>query len=502
MDAKKILKKHDANRVLKALSYVAGFPLFVLCVFLGSIPFIDSTGYGSTQYYGVYVALAIWLVVTVIQLILALVCRNYTARAVITVLFVVAIMVGGSVYFDYWAENKINEAKISYVKDVYGLADDEEVNLDDYDSDSIKSFRYQINKYINFNGGGLASSFSSTLDEFKRVYNVGYGSSVKGGTNTDGSSYGPALEKDDGTLEYWFGETGNVYKENGLYADGYVFGVDSAMEILITYYETQNLYKAQGKDADEELEKAYTAAQASTEWKNYIKTDEYKAAYGKGGTADSYMITLDRLDTIVRALGSQLYENGIKDILDNTIVSSLLDGTGITAETFKNLSVEKVIELMNGFGLSFTEDQIMELLSGYSYYQVSNVKPLMYFIKDETLRTYAYARYFGETHGANVGSVLIPTKNDDGSLGNIGCITMSDSGLSADENAFSLSQCYLLKANKSYAPTLYPLFAARRYAYVFAGIIALMMVIFYYAKLKVYLTKKKLEVIAISGGRN
>ena len=177
---------------------------------------------------------------------------------------------------------------------------------------------------------------------------------------------------------------------------------------------------------------------------------------------------------------------------------------GLTKNDLKNLSLDKVLELVKGLGLDVSKDDIMALLAGYSNYEVSNVKPLMYFIEDETLRTYAYAKYFGQTHGANIGSVLIPTVTTDAkgvtTYGNVGKITMSASGLNYKENAFELKECYKLKALNSYVPKLYPLFAARRYAYIFAGIISLMYAIFYYSQMKVKLLGKKLEKMSTLGG--
>ena len=71
-----------------------------------------------------------------------------------------------------------------------------------------------------------------------------------------------------------------------------------------------------------------------------------------------------------------------------------------------------------------------------------------------------------------------------------------------EENGFTLEQLYELRAYNSYAPKLFPLFAARRYAYVFAGILALMLAIYYYAQMKSNVLKKKIEKsVALGGAR-
>lgn len=565
IDAKKVIRKRDRNRVLKALSYVCGFPLLILMVFIGSISFMNGPGFGATKYYGVIVCVAAWLVVTVFQIIAAIVTKNSTARGVIVIIVSLIVMVGGSVYFDIWAEKKVNDARDSYVRDRYGIGAETDLtylknqsnkNILTFEDDAyvraryglaedvvltysedaygvkyvtydvkvsgktqtvtkpvsievdMGNYSYQVNHYVTWTSkGSLTDDYNSMVSEFCRVYNVGFTSEVKGGVNTDGTNYGktPILDS-EGNPEYWFGEEGAVYKENGLYADGYIFSVPVATEILITYYETQNAYKEMGKDADTELDKALEKAAASSAWKDYKKTKEYVEAYGPDGKASSYMISLERLDKIVKALGKGLYDEGIYGILTNPIVSGIFDITslGITESTIKNLSLDTVITLLDSFGLSISADDLMSVLEPFSNYEYSNVKPLMYFIEDETLRTYAYAKYYGEIHGANIGSVLIPSKGTDESgatvYGKIGHITMSTGGLSYDENGFTLDECYKLRALNGYVPTLYPLFAARRYAYIFAGIIALMYAIYYYAQMKVNLIGKKLEKMSTLGG--
>ena len=77
---------------------------------------------------------------------------------------------------------------------------------------------------------------------------------------------------------------------------------------------------------------------------------------------------------------------------------------------------------------------------------------------------------------------------------------MSTSGLNYSENAFTLDRLYEMRANGKYAPTVYPLFAMRRYAYIFAGIIALMFVIYYYMEMKTQFFAIRLERMSTLGG--
>ena len=522
--ANKLIKQRDRNRVLKNVAYLAAFPLFIIVVFLGSIPFMHANGFGSTKYYGVLVAIAAWLAVTVFQIVISIFTRNFTARAVIMVILTLIVMVGGSVFFDFWATKKVDAAREAYARDVYSIDESVELTLTNDkvsyvvgEGDKAKTitlampmrnFKNQVNSYSPWTSkSGLADEFSGAVSEMCRVYNIGYTSEVKGSVNTDGSKYGKARTVTDAdgneVLEYWFGEKGDVYKENGLYADGYIFSVPVALEILITYYETQNYYAEQGKDADALLDAALIKASASSEYKAYKRTDEYKEAYeGKNAKVASYKITEERLDAMVKALGQGLYDTGLHSTV-NTI-ARFAAGITLSDKQYKNLSVDELLSIAKGLGIDLDKESVMEVLAPFSNYEYSNVLPVMNFIEDETLRTYAYAKYFGETHGANVGSALIPSVKKDATgkkeYGKIGHITMSTSGLSYEENAFTLEESYLLRAQCGYAPTMFPLFAARRYAYIFAGIIALMYALFYYAKMKVYCKGKKIEKFCIKGG--
>lgn len=503
INARKTMRKRDRNRVLSGLAYLCGLPLLIALVFVGSIPFMSGDAFAKTKYYGVLICVALWVVMTLVQIIMALVTKNNTARAVVVIVCCVAIMVGGALFFDlYWAKGEVDKARDSYVRDVYGLDADAEIDFADYEADLkgtlLSKYKLQTSYYVPWTKmSGYTEDFKSMVADMERIYKIGYTSSVKGSVNTDGSKYGVSqiMKKDADGNEYaeiWFGEKGAVYKENGLYADGYIFSVPVATEILITYYKTQADFKEQKKDADVELDKALVAAANSSEYKAYQNSAEYKAGEKN---KKKYMITADRLNLIISALGQGLKEEKIYDML--TSLSFVFDITEyVSEEDIDNLTLDKAVSLVQAFAPDMTEETIMNLLEGFSSYQMSNVKPVMFFIKDETLRTYAYAKYFGQTHGGMIGSKLIP-----GDDGKIGTITMDNSGLTAEENAFSLKKLYELRAACKFVPTLYPLFAARRYVYIMAGIVALMYAIFYYAQMKVKLIGIKLERMSqIAGG--
>ncbi|MCR4662083.1 MAG: hypothetical protein K5765_08835 [Clostridia bacterium] len=543
MDSKKetatyLIKKHGRARVLQIFYYTLGLPLFCLLVYIGSVSFIGRDAFASTQYYGLLAALAIWAVLIIVNLIAALICRRqFIGRAVIMVIFTLIVMIGGSVFFDVWMEKKINGYRDEYARLVYEIDEEEPIYHDGqlmylqvengqdeegnpiyqkeylntiYKDIDIPTYKKQIANYVPWSSvSGYTKKFNNTVDTFSRIYNVSWESSVKGKENTDGTPYVYALERtvydeeagEDVTYqESWFGETGKVYKQNGLYGDGYIFSVKVANNILIRYNEIQREYKRQGKDVDALTDAALVAASTSSEYINYKSSDEYVAAQN-AGTLDKYCITTSRLNDIIHALGigikdeliPLLQSSSIQKVLSMVGYSDLVNGI-IEDVPWTNLTVSGLINVIKGIAgesFSFTEADILNLIGGYSNYEVSTVLPVMYFIKDETLREYAYARYYAKVHGANIGSILVAEKG-----GKIGCVTLSSSGYDADQFAFTLNQSYLLKVQSEYIPTFYPFFATRRYALIMGGIVAFLFVAMYHAKMRSYITRKKLEFLA------
>ena len=237
-------------------------------------------------------------------------------------------------------------------------------------------------------------------------------------------------------------------------------------------------YVANGKNADEELEKALAKVDSSAEWISYQKTEEYIAAYGPDGRAYKHMLNVDRLAELVVKLSEGLSASGL---LDNSIISGALNGVladwGLSVADLKSLTLDKVIDLINQTGLlgetEVTVDMVMDLLEDFSFYQDPAVKPKFAFIEDETIRTYAYANYYATVHGANVGSVLIGD--------NIGQVTMDASGYPGTMG-YTLEQLYDLQARDKVGNSLFGFMIARRYALICAGITALMFVLFYFYK--------------------
>lgn len=463
----KLKRKYSFYRILKTISYLMGFPLLTLMVLICSLPIKGGAAFGATGWYGVYAVLAIWAVVTLLQIGFSLIVKGQQARIAFILVLSMVLVIGGAVAFDIYAGNKIAEVQEKYK---------------DYDVE-IKDYYYQVNWFKPMTSGkkSLTDKFNARIGKFIDTYNIKYTSKNYGDYNTDLSEVVYDAEDDA------------YYSPNGMLADGYVFGIKKAMDILITYNETKAYYKGEGKDADEELSDALTALEtdANSEWNQYKLTDEYIAAYGANGEAYKYMLTLDRLDKILSALGREL-EPVVGSL--NTVLGlvNMEQFQELLAYINEDLDVATIVSLINDLQLFETEitaDYLMGMLRGLSFYQSPKATPIFEFIEDERLREYAYADYYGSVHGAKVASVLISDTQ-------IGEVTMDSQGLPA-AYGYSLDQLYQLQADLEYIPLLYPLMAARRYMYVFAGIIGLSIVLAF------HFANKEKEAFAelLSGGK-
>lgn len=545
MDVNKLRKKQKRYSFLQTLCYLLGFPLLILLVFFGSTSMLYSDAFVKTRLYGLAAVIAIWLVVTILQIVVCIFSKNKNTRSLWSMLFALIFVIGGAFAFDLYAGKQIAIVQEKY-ETQKGVV--------------VKDYNYQINYYetLTSDKSDLTDSYKKMVADFCAVYNVGVESKCYNEKiNADGSP----IVQDKKTKAY--------YSPNGMYADGYVFSMEEAVDILITINQTRANYLAKDKDADVELAAALATAKASSEWNTYKTTAEYKAAYGPNGTAYKHMLTMESVDEILSILGKHLDK-----LLDNVLVGIVVDGLvpsdlkpllglvnkdldlatlcsavnnlnvglilgiveGIINDidedllpvvyeailpilsyatdsviTEANLKAMSVLELLNaidfdklnsvtsalgmdltdykgvftnGLTPAFVEELIttIPLTSNLFFYQSPTTKPLMDFIADKELRDYAYAKYYATTHGANVGSVLLGDS--------LGAVTFSSKGYPSAVFAYDLTKLYQLEASNSYVPMYYPLFASRRYMYVCGGLIMIMMALYYHN------ARKKEEVFA------
>lgn len=449
-------RKHSMYRILKTISYLAGFPLLVLMVLLGSITFMAGDAYTATKWYGVYVVLGAWLLITLLQIVFSLFCKNYKGRTMFSILLVVIIMTGGSFAFDIYAKGKVDDVRKEYKE--YGV--------------TVKEYNAQVNHYVPLSDkASYAKEFNKEIERLMRVYNL---------AQYDGKAYNKNADKSKIIFDK---EYDAYYNENGLHYGGYVFSVKETLHILITYNQVKADYAAKNKDVDKELDKALAKLESDSfsEWSQYKRSKEYLDAYGVDGEAYKYMLTEERLETILGILGANL-EGSVKPLLDSlgSIISGLIkdkDGNPVDiSNVFTSaLSIDTILPIINALGVfgddAITRAELMDVLKGFSFYQVPTVKPIFAFLEDGDLKDYAYAKYAATVHGANVGSILIGDK--------LGEVTMDSSGYPS-EMGFTLTELYQLRADMEYKTLFYPLFAARRYMYIFSAIIALGFILAYH----------------------
>ena len=445
----KVKRKLSNYRRMKTISYLIGFPLLIVMVFVCSISFIGQSAFEDTWWYGVAAVAALWVVVTLLQIIFSLFAKGWKARTMFTLIVAVGLVLASSIVFDAYMGKEFE--KLEKENQEYGV--------------TIENYEYQINWFSTMTTGkkSMTKKFNDSVFDFLKTYHIDYKADNYGDENTDLSEIVYNQEDDA-----W-------YSPNGMFADGYIFGIKQALNVLITYHEQQDYFKAQGKDADEELQKALTALEnnASSEWNKYKQTAEYKKAYGENGEAYKYMLTLDRLDAILGALGRELEDSvgGLGPILSWV---GLEEYAALLSYINEDLDVDTIVTVINTMGLfeePITRDTLAELLKGFSFYQSPQAKPIFEFIEDENLKEYAYVNYYATVHGAKIGSVLIGPK--------IGHVDMNNSGFPEDMG-YTLEELYQLRTEISYKPQFYPLFAARRYLYVFAGVIGLSTVLAYH----------------------
>lgn len=347
MDVNKLRKKHKRYSFLQTLCYLLGFPLLILLVFFGSTSMLYSDAFIKTRLYGLAAVIAIWVVFTILQIVVCIFSKNKNTRSLWSMLFAIILVIGGAFAFDLYAEKQIVAVQEKY---------------ETHKGVEIKDYNYQINYYetLTTDKSDLTDSYKAMVADFCAVYNVGVESKVYNKKiNADGS---PVVQ-DKKTKAY--------YSPNGMYADGYIFSMEEAIDILITINETRAKFAAKDKDADVELAAALATAKASSEWNTYKTTAEYKAAYGPSGTAYNHMLTMDNVDEILSVLGKHMDK-----LLDNVLVGILIDGLvpsdlkplldllnanldlATLCTTINNLNVGMILDIVEGIVSNIDPDLV------------------------------------------------------------------------------------------------------------------------------------------------
>lgn len=513
----KLNRKQKLFSVLKTIAYFAGYPLFLLFVVAGSVQFMHFEAFDKTWFIGIGIALVPWLLTGILQIVFARFCTSQSLKTIVVTVFVAVCMLGTGGILDLCGAKTVEKLNDQYAGSTV----------------EIPTYKYLVGHYVS-----TTKEYPSTLDEYRDrleyfclVYNVDQVGKIKNTRNTDGTPY-------------TIGKDGIPYNPNGLVSECYIYSADFALTQLITYYELEAKMADLGKDIETEYNAMLQLVEASPEYQQYQQTLEYQQAYGPNGTAYDHMLTVDRLDELIPVVAKYL-----KFILEhNSTVGPLLSLVGVDLAPLDDVdSTQGLIDYVNDVlmpavgGLlpadliptiqAFMDvDSINSLLYGINYYYSPTVRPsfdffgqatasgkligeyttldddgneVVVFTADE-MHEFALARFYAKIQGAFIGSVLVPNQDTGigamtNSQGHIGMVTMNDSGFPA-ENGLTLEEMRQLKADNQYIPHLYPILAARRFVYTFAGLIALMTILFYQFVRREEDTIREMRELTLEGG--
>ena len=419
------VKKARLFRMLKVIYYCLGLPIFFLAVFTlvmqvyGHNPFMGDYGEGvftsiksmlsAPAMYAIWIALAVWVIIGLVQIICRFAVKNRRTRAMIVVAVMLVVML-----VPMFAIDAIYTAKL----ETLAAEAPEGVVVKDY-TNQLSYYRTHTSDAGN-NGLSMKTSYTSTLidtvEQYLRVYNLPMYGAFKGGNaanftnealyyddfgydyNADGTldKYDHILirNKADGTpdefkriwvksliLEDMNGENsvevfGNFYSihytqaispdesenvecyvwydgnkvvyeasegvygkayynKNGMLADGYIYSLEVALEILEDYYEAQEemkaLFKATGKTNEADFRAEIEAgAAARREERGANATEEDKFLWEReNAMAEGYSLTVTELNRVLNELGGALGDSSLlKEItpLLGMLLPALLGG--------------------------------------------------------------------------------------------------------------------------------------------------------------------------------
>lgn len=417
------VKKARLFRMLKVIYYCLGLPIFFLAVFTlvmqvyGHNPFMGDYGEGlftsiksmlsAPAMYAIWIALAVWVIIGLVQIICRFAVKNRRTRAMIVVAVMLVVML-----VPMFAIDAIYTAKL----ETLAAEAPEGVVVKDY-TNQLSYYRTHTSAAGN-NGLSMKTSYTSTLidtvEQYLRVYNLPMYGAFKGGNaanftnealyyddfgydyNADGTldeydhilirnkangtpddfkriwaksliledmngenaeevfgnfysiHYTQAISPDESeNVECYVWYDGNkvvyeasegvygkaYYNKNGMLADGYIYSLEVALEILEDYYEAQEemkaLFKATGKTNEADFRAEIEAAAAARREERYTgaeATEEDIFLWEReNAMAEGYSLTVTELNRVLNELGGAL---GSAKLLQSLLptVESLLGG--------------------------------------------------------------------------------------------------------------------------------------------------------------------------------
>ena len=373
--------------------------------------------FNGTALYGVWVAAGVWLLIAIVHIILVKTVKNRRARTMLVGIVTLVAMLAPVVVMDLVLPVTLDKIAADAPEGVtIASYEDEKGHFYTRTSASwTADGKHESNNYYYITG----------VEDFLRTYNIGMGGGTKSGVanNTsnvpvrfgdlyiegEGAPYADSAFADkvvksgttvtvngesvtvsdsteqlivDGTVfaDYYYGTANGLwyrtsataqmgdgvygyasYNSNGMLSDGYVYGIDVALEILEDYYYSQKRMTELSNEAtlggytipsDAEIKAA--AAQAREEYysENGAASGYEKWLWNKQtAISEDFSLTQAELETVLDALGG-----AIGDALGNELVALLGSLSGILG--LVNLGEGVVIEKTdNGMVVNITSGE-------------------------------------------------------------------------------------------------------------------------------------------------
>lgn len=238
------MQKLTCAKVLKVIFYLLGFPLLMLFVAKDSMIFFNEGAFSETAKNGITAALVLWAGFTLLQIGLYLVLKKQQAvRTIILVVLAVALMLAPIAGLDIRNEKELDKIRTEY--------SDKGVKVENYSLQKQWFNAISANKRTS----GYAYKLNDRVDNVIRTYGLSeyYPKMYRERTqlNTavayyqvgglDGEMIKVTGDNIDGLFDSLKTQSPYAYNPNGLLYDGYVFGVENALELLIKYNEYAKL---------------------------------------------------------------------------------------------------------------------------------------------------------------------------------------------------------------------------------------------------------------------
>ena len=238
------MQKLTCAKVLKVIFYLLGFPLLMLFVAKDSMIFFNEGAFSETAKNGITAALVLWAGFTLLQIGLYLVLKKQQAvRTIILVILAVALMLAPVAGLDIRNEKELDKIRTEY--------SDKGVKVENYSlqkqwfnalsADKRESgYAYKLNERVDnvIRTYGLSEYYPKMYRERTQL-NTAVAYYQVGGL--DGEMIKVTGDNIDGLFDSLQSQSPYAYNPNGLLYDGYIFGVENALELLIKYNEYAKL---------------------------------------------------------------------------------------------------------------------------------------------------------------------------------------------------------------------------------------------------------------------